>query len=147
VQPVFETWKTPDNYRRYPEGKDLPDRVKVWRVQQSGGKEEKFLPPYGAVTGPWKPADFPGTEMLLVGYNTGKMNGAVAVGRDGNFLQWGFSAPPSKMTAAGRNLFVNCICYVAKMSGRGNAAVEKEAAAAVQGGARSMGGQNIPGQF
>jgi hypothetical protein len=41
----------------------------------------------------------------------------VGGGRDHNFLQWGFSAPPSKMTSAGGNLFINCVCYIAKFKG------------------------------
>ncbi len=67
---------------------------------------------------PWKPSDAPDAEILCIGYNTGKMNGAVAVGRHGNFLQWGFSAPPSKMTDAGRKFFLNSICYIAKFDGK-----------------------------
>ena len=61
--------------------------------------------------------------MMLIG----KMNGAVAVGRHGNFLQWGFSAPPSKMTDAGQKLFVNCLYYIAtatKTSSKAPAAQE-----------------------
>jgi hypothetical protein len=117
VEPVFETWETPASYRRYPGGERLPKTLKVWRVQQLGGRGVKFSHPYGAVAQPWETVSWPGTERLVTGYNMSKMNGAVAVGRDGNFLQWGFSAPPSKMTAAGRNLFVNCICYIAKFEG------------------------------
>ena len=28
--------QTPGSYRRYPGGKDLPDKIKVWRVQNTG---------------------------------------------------------------------------------------------------------------
>ncbi len=42
----------------------------------------------------------------------------MGIGRQGNFLQWGFSAPPSKMTEAGRALFINCICYIRKFEGK-----------------------------
>lgn len=115
-------WETPESYRRYPGGDTLPRELKVWRVQQLKDARTRFVRPYGAVAKPWKPSEAPGTEMLVTGYNTGKMNGAVAVGRDGNFLQWGFSAPPSKMTEAGRNLFLNCICYIARFDGKRNAA-------------------------
>lgn len=92
--------------------------MKVWRIQQLGGLEEHFVRPYGAVARPWKLEEAPDTEVLVAGYNTGKMNGAVAVGRHGNFLQWGFSAPPAKMTEAGRKLFLNCIVYIAKFEGK-----------------------------
>jgi hypothetical protein len=118
VEPAYERWPTPENYRRYPGGESLPRELTVWRVQQTGGREVRSLRPYGAVSRAWKSGETAGTEALTLGYNTGKMSGAVAVGRDGNFLQWGFSAPPSTMTEAGRRLFLNCICYIAKFDGR-----------------------------
>ncbi len=111
-------WDTPENYRRYPGGKELPAKLKVWRIQQIAGPKDIFVRPYGAVAPPWKPEEATDAEMLVAGYNTGKMNGAVAVGRHGNFLQWGFSAPPSQMTEAGRNLFLNCIVYITKFDGK-----------------------------
>ncbi len=109
---------TPANYRSYPGGANLPAKVRVWRVQQLGNKPARMSRPYGAVAKPWKPGEAPDTEILVAGYNTGKMNGAVAVGRDRNFLQWGFSAPPSKMTVAGRAFFLNSICYIARFQGK-----------------------------
>ncbi len=83
-------------------------------MQQPAGPASRFSAPYGAVASPWKTNQVPTAEVLAFGYNTGKMNGAVAVGRDGNFLQWGFSAPPSKMSEAGRKFFLNSICYISK---------------------------------
>ena len=118
VEPVYEEWETPKNYRRYPGGDALPNHLKVWRVQQLRGKEDRMVPPYGAVSRAWKTSDSPDAEVLVEGYNTGKMDGAVAVGRHGNFLQWGFSAAPSKMTDAGRAFFLNSICYIAKFNGK-----------------------------
>jgi hypothetical protein len=56
--------------------------------------------------------DSPDAEALIKGFNTGKEYGAVGVGRHGNFLQWGYSLPPSKMTEAGKKFFLNCICYI-----------------------------------
>ncbi len=95
----------------------------MWRVQQlTADPKPRMVAPYGAVAKPWKPSDAPDTEILAAGYNLGKMDGAVAVGRDRNFLQWGFSAPPSKMTEAGRAFFLNSVCYIAKFSGRPSAA-------------------------
>ncbi len=94
----------------------------MWRVQQLSDSKTKMTKPYGAVASPWKPSDAPDTEILVAGYNVGKMSGAVAVGRDHNFLQWGFSAPPSKMTEAGRAFFLNCVCYIARFQGKGTAA-------------------------
>lgn len=118
VEPVYEEWDTPDNYRRYPGGKELPDKVKVWRVQTLAAKPGDMKRPFGAVARPWDAGELSDSEILADGYNRGKMNGAVAVGRQGNFLQWGFSASPSRMTDAGRNFFLNCVCYIAKFDGK-----------------------------
>jgi len=96
VKPVYELWKTPSSYRRYPGGEKLPDTVKVWRVQKTTEEPGGTTRPYGVVSRSWGFNDSPDAEALAAGYNTGKENGAVAVGRHGNFLQWGFSAPPSR---------------------------------------------------
>lgn len=118
VEPVYEWWETPLNYRSYPGGKELPDELKVWRVQKTTEKPGETTRPYGAVSRDWKSDKKLDAEALAVGYNNGKMSGAVAVGRQRNFLQWGFSAPPSNMTDAGRKFFLNCICYIARFEGR-----------------------------
>jgi hypothetical protein len=112
VQPFVELWQTPENYRSSPAGKKLPPRIKVWRVQRSGND-------YGGVVsfgGGY--ADSPDAEVLAQGYNTGKEYGDVGIGRHANFLQWGYSSPPSQMTNAGRALFLNCICYIRKFDGK-----------------------------
>ncbi len=125
VEPAYELWETPSSYRRYPGGDRLPDKLKVWRVQrQAQDDKTRMVPPFGAVAKPWKPSESPDTEILVAGYNTGKMDGAVAVGRERNFLQWGFSAPPSKMTEAGRAFFLNSVCYIAKFPGKGSASAK-----------------------
>lgn len=112
VQPEVETWDTPDNYRRYPDGDKLPDKMKVWRVQNSGKD-------YGGVVArSYGFTDSPDAEVLAVGFNIGKEYGAVGIGRHGNFLQWGYASPPSQMTEPGRNLFLNCICYIGKFDGK-----------------------------
>jgi len=110
-------WDTPPNYRRYPNGKDLPDKIKVWRVQQVSDAA-KAVATKGVVSKPLEPDDGPRAETLTPGVNTGKMSGASGVGRDGNFLQWGFSAPPSQMTPAGKNFFLNCVVYISKFNGK-----------------------------
>jgi hypothetical protein len=112
VEPKFEYWNTPENYRRYPGGDALPDKIKVWRIQKTG-KEGG-----GVVARSWGFEDSPDAEVLTPGFNCGKESGAVGVGRHGNFLQWGYSAPPSKMTEAGRRFFLNCVCYIQKFEGR-----------------------------
>jgi hypothetical protein len=112
VEPVYEFKATPRNYRRYPGGKALPDQIKVWRVQDSGKS-------YGSVVSfSYGFEDSPDAEILTAGFNEGKESGAVGVGRQGNFLQWGFSSPPSLMTEPGRCFFLNCICYIHKFDGK-----------------------------
>jgi hypothetical protein len=112
VAPSFEMWKTPSNYANYANGKELPAQIKVWRVQNTGKG-------YGGVVArPNGFEDSPDAEILTPGYNEGKKSGAVGVGRHGNFLQWGFAAPPSQMTDAGKAFFINCICYIRKFEGK-----------------------------
>jgi len=112
VVPQYEMWKTPPNYRRYPGGSELPAELKVWRVQNSGKS-------YGSVVSSPDAFDsFPDAEVLTPGFNTGKQNGAVGVGRHGNYLQWGFSSAPSQMTEPGRCFLLNCICYIRKFDGK-----------------------------
>jgi hypothetical protein len=112
VEPQFEYCKTPDNYRRFPDGDKLPNQMKVWLVQKTGKR-------YGSVVArSYGFTDSPDAEALVLGFNTGKEYGAVGIGRHGNFLQWGYWAPPSKMTEAGRKLFLNCICYIHKFDGK-----------------------------
>ena len=113
VEPVYEYWKTPGNYREYPGGDKLPDKMKVWRIQNTGKDNG------GVVARSWGFNDSPDAEVLTPGFNDGKENGAVGVGRHGNFLQWGFSAPPSQMTEAGRRFFLNCVCYIHQFDGKG----------------------------
>lgn len=114
VEPVYEMWPTPDNYGRYPGGEKLPEKVKVWRI----GPADSRARPYGTVSRSWGYNDSPDAEALTAGYNDGKENGAVGVGRHANFLQWGFGSPPSKMTDAGQKFFLNCICYISKFDGK-----------------------------
>ena len=109
VRPEFEQWDTPWNYpdRNLSENK-LPDKMKVWCVQKTSKR-------FGSVVArSYGFNDSPDAEVLIKGFNTGKEYGAVGVGRHGNFLQWGYWAPPSKMTEAGRKFFLNCICYIHK---------------------------------
>ncbi len=112
VKPKLTFWKTPKNYRRFPGGDELMDEVRVWRVQNTG----KSIG--GVVSRSYGFEDSPDAEVLTAGYNVGKESGAVGVGRHGNFLQWGFSAPPSKMTEAGRKFFLNCIYYIHRFDGK-----------------------------
>ena len=101
----------PENYKRHPEAGDLPEKAKVWLVQNSGKKYS------GAVSMGYNFEGGPDDESLVAGCN-GKNYPHTAVGRHGNFLQWGYGEPPSKMTEDGRTLFLNCICYIRKFAGQ-----------------------------
>ena len=112
VEPPVELWNTPDNYKRSNVGPEkLPDKMKVWLVQKTG-KEIGGVVARGAGF-----TDSPDAEILAPGFNVGKSYGDVGIGRQGNFLQWGYSAPPSQMTEPGRKLFLNCIYYIQRFDG------------------------------
>jgi len=105
VEPEFEYRDTPSNYPDRHIGADkLPEKMKVWKVQDSERGNVVYRS-YGF-------EDSPDAEAIAVGFNFGKEYGAVGIGRHGNILQWGYADPPSKMTEAGRKLFLNCICYI-----------------------------------
>jgi hypothetical protein len=113
IQPEFESWDTPDNYKFFHVGPGkLPDKMKVWLVQKLGKKGGGVVA-YGEGF-----TDSPDAEILVLGFNSGKPYGSVGVGRHGNFLQWGYSAPPSQMTEPGRRLFLNCIYYIHRFDGK-----------------------------
>ena len=100
----------PKSYANYPTGPSLPDKLKVWCVQNSG-KET-----YGAVSEPFAkdaPAD---CEVLTTGLSGHKGPEHIAVARQGNFLFWGFNSPPSQMTPAGKAFYLNCLVYIAKFN-------------------------------
>ena len=86
--------------------------MKVWRVQNIGKKDGGCVPVWDEFP------DSPDEETLALGVNTGKEYGTAAIGRQGNFLQWGYSAAPSQMTEAGQKLLVNCIHYIHRFDGK-----------------------------
>jgi hypothetical protein len=113
IQPEFESWDTPDNYKRNYIGPDkLPEKMKVWLVQKTGKKVGGVVAWGAGFT------DSPDAEIVALGFNVGKSYGDVGIGRQGNFLQWGYSAPPSQMTDAGRKLFLNCVHYIHEFDGK-----------------------------
>lgn len=115
VEPKYEEWRTPDNYREYAVGEKLPATIRVWRIQNVA-KDGEFSNSVMAFH--YGFADSPDAEILTAGFNVGKESGAMGVGRQGSFLQWGFSGAPSKMTDAGKAFFINCICYIRKFDGK-----------------------------
>jgi hypothetical protein len=86
--------------------------MKVWLVQKTGKDVG------GVVARGYGFTDSPDAEILALGFNIGKSYGDVGIGRQGNFLQWGYSASPSQMTETGRRLFLNCVHYIRKFGGK-----------------------------
>lgn len=84
--------------------------MKVCRIQDTNNQVGKA----GAVATGVYP-EYPGeAETIMLGFAPGKSYDSVGIGRQGNFMYWGWSAEPSKMTPAGRKLFLNCISYIHK---------------------------------
>ncbi len=111
VRPPFEFRNTPPVYREtYPGPGPVPHQIKVWRVQNS--------PLGNAVIRLSGFRDSPDTEGIAAGFNNAKEYGAIGIGRQGNFLQWGYGDPPAQMTEAGRRLFLNCIHYIHRFDGK-----------------------------
>lgn len=82
--------------------------MKVCLIQDTNNEVGKA----GAVA-PGVTAEYAGeAETITLGYAPGKSYDSVGIGRHGNFMLWGWSAAPSKMTPAGQKLFLNCICYI-----------------------------------
>ncbi len=110
VDMQLEEEPTPTNYRMFPDGKDLPAKLPVWRVDTVDYSSDKTLQP-GTVANDYGFADSPDAEVISGGINH-KGPGAVAMGRHAAFLLWGFAAEPSRMTPSGQHAFLNSICYV-----------------------------------
>ena len=94
--------------------------MKVWKVQERGWSLEKpdemsILP--GMVSDGYGFEDSPDAEVISSGINM-KSPAAVAIGRHGNFLLWGFYAAPSVLTPEARKCLVNAICYIRKFDGQ-----------------------------
>ena len=93
----------------------MKDTIPMWPVQKEGFKDGKGFPS-GTVTFP-DLATSPDCEMIASGVNQKQPN-AVAIGRQGNFLHWGFSASPDHMTEEAKLVFVNAIHYIKKFEGQ-----------------------------
>ena len=94
----------------------IPDSLLMWTVQTKGyGNSKGFR--VGMVSRDNGYLDSPEAEFISSGA-CAKSPEAVAIGRHGNFLHWGFSASPIYMTEAGKVAFVNAIVYISKFAGQ-----------------------------
>lgn len=102
-----ESVPTPAPYGKYPEGLEFGAKMNVWRVHSDP------LTPNddGLVSDGYGFGDSPDCETIAGGLNTIGPN-SVAIGRQGNFLLWGFCAPPAAMTESARKAFLNSVVYI-----------------------------------
>ena len=106
----YEDVPTPDDYRHYIDGVDLPDTLPVWHVDEVDYRTDRSLRP-GTVSTGWGFDDSPDAEVIAGGINSKGPSG-VALGRHASLFLWGFAAEPTRMTQAGRHAFLNSICYI-----------------------------------
>lgn len=107
----------PDAYHyEYYSDSPLPDSVPMWRVQTKGYKTDDGFRS-GLVSRPWGFADSPDAEYISSGVNA-KTIDALAIGRHGNFLLWGFAASPKYLTEEAKAVFANTIVYISKFAGQ-----------------------------
>jgi hypothetical protein len=71
---------------------------------------------YGVVSSREKLEGMPDVEIIAGGLNSRADNG-IALAREANMFQWGFSADPSYMTEEAKMFFVNVVCYMKKFDG------------------------------
>lgn len=109
---------TPEDayYYAYFHDGPIPDSIPMWKVQTKGyGTDEGFR--VGMVARPWGFEDSPDAEYISSGV-CAKTLDAVAIGRHGNFLHWGFSASPRYMTDEAKAVFANAVVYISKFAGQ-----------------------------
>lgn len=94
----------------------LPESMKMWRVQTKGYQSDQGFS-IGMVARPWGYTDSPETEYISSGV-CAKTIDAVAIGRHGNFLHWGFAASPRYMTDEAKTVFANAVAYISKFNGK-----------------------------
>jgi hypothetical protein len=116
VKMTVETKPTPEGATHFPYFYDgpLPKNIDMWRVQTKGYKSDKDISP-GLVARPWDYKS-PDAENISSGV-CDKTLDAVAIGRHGNYLHWGFSASPDEMTEEAKPVFANAIVYISKFAG------------------------------
>ena len=102
------------HYQYYYDGV-MPDSLMMWEVQTKGYKSDDLFE-IGMVARPWGYEDSPDCEYISSGV-CAKTLDAIAIGRHGNFLHWGFVASPLFMTEEAKIVFANAVTYIAKFKG------------------------------
>jgi hypothetical protein len=94
----------------------IPKTQMMWTVQTKGYQSVRGYR-VGMVSRPEGFTDSPDAEVISGGVSA-KSPDAVAIGRHGNFLNWGFSASPVDMTPTAKNVFANAVVYISKFAGQ-----------------------------
>lgn len=112
-----EMLPTPSHAKEYEPmyGYKLPDETEMWMVHTPATQDNQLR--IGMVSRPGGYLDSPDTEVISGG-KCAKSIDAVAIGRHGNFLHWGFAAKPSDLTPAGREALANAIYYIKDFNGK-----------------------------
>ena len=107
--------KTPNSgtIYNYINGNQIPLEIPMWRVEQN--KYEGYR--IGMISHGNGFEDSPDTEAIAGGKSLKSID-AVAIGRHGNYLMWGFAASPQYMTDEAKNVFANAICYISRYAGQ-----------------------------
>lgn len=92
-------------------GHPLPAKTKMWKVQTTDYEKNHDMR-IGMVSRPDGFGD-PDDEVISSG-RCAKSIDAVAIGRHGNFLHWGFGASPNDLTEQAKQVFANCVVYISK---------------------------------
>lgn len=103
------------HYQYFQEEK-LPDSVMMWQVNTKGYTTDDGYAA-GMVARPWGYTDSPDCEVMSSGV-CAKTIDAVAIGRHGNFLHWGFIGGPEYMTDEAKTVFANTVVYMAGHKGQ-----------------------------
>jgi hypothetical protein len=92
--------------------RDETRTIETWKVFEASDSIE-----IGLVSNRDRLATGIDTEILSGGVNS-KGDRGIALAREANLFQWGFTGPPAAMTDEARRVFVNAVCYIAKFDGR-----------------------------
>lgn len=109
---------TPEAARDLPyfKGGFAPDSLPMWRVQKEGYSTKPGVR-VGMVSRPGGFEDSPEAEVISGGVSAKTLD-AVAIGRHGNFLHWGFAASPADMTEEAKTVFANAVVYISQFAGQ-----------------------------
>jgi hypothetical protein len=112
VRPTMIEKPTPLSFFNGHQAATTPKTMKMWNVvKANSSKQGKYL--IGMVSHGEGFSDSPDAEVISGG-DCLKNAEAVAIGRHGNFLMWGFAASPEYMTEEAKNVFANSISYIKK---------------------------------